>query len=43
MIPLAEAQTFVLESVAPLPILDTPLDEALGWVLGDAVHAVTVD
>ncbi|HVB50888.1 MAG TPA: gephyrin-like molybdotransferase Glp [Acidimicrobiales bacterium] len=41
MIALDEAQTFVLDNVAPLPIVVMPLDEALGCVLGRTVNAVT--
>ncbi len=41
VIPLAQAQNFVLERVAPLPVAETPIDEALGCVVGRSVYAET--
>ena len=40
MIPLDQAQGIVLDSVSPLPIDVTPIDQALGCVLGQTVYAV---
>jgi molybdopterin molybdotransferase len=39
MIPLDEAQRFVLGLCGPLPPIEVPLDDALGWVLSAAVVA----
>ncbi len=39
MIPLEEAQRFVVGLCDPLPPVELPLDEALGCVLGAAVIA----
>ncbi len=40
MIQLAQAQSIVLAQVAPLPVVETPIDLALGCVLGQTVRAV---
>lgn len=39
MIPLGQAQGIVLDCVAPLPIDETPIRQALGCVLGHTVYA----
>jgi molybdopterin molybdotransferase len=40
MIHLDHAQRIVLDGVAPLPVVETPIDQALGCVLGRRIHAV---